>query len=136
MFGLPILPLLGGRVLLGVDDTPARTRGPKVFGVGMHHDPLPSTRRTSVKDWGHCRVILVVILKPPFCGDRRFCLPILSRLYVPKTTAREKGLPYHTKPELAVVRRPDAGLVRRHAGDLAVREGQTRGLVDGPSRQG
>jgi hypothetical protein len=103
VFGLLILPLLsGGLVLLGVDDTLARKRGLKVFGVGMHHDPLLSTRRTSVKNWGHCWVILGVILKLPFCGDRWFCLPILFRLYVPKKTARKKGLPYHTKPELAV----------------------------------
>lgn len=103
VFGLLILPLLGdGLVLLGVDDTLARKRGLKVFGVGMHHDPLLSTRRTSVKNWGHCWVILGVILKLPFCGDRWFCLPILFRLYVPKKTAKKKGLPYHTKPELAV----------------------------------
>jgi hypothetical protein len=114
VFGLLILPLLDGRlVLLGIDDTLARKRGLKVFGVGMHHDPLLSTRKTAITNWGHCWVVLGVILKLPFCGicgicgrgeasKRWFCLPILFRLYVPKKTARKKVLPYHTKPQLAV----------------------------------
>jgi SRSO17 transposase len=97
-----ILPLLGNIVLLGIDDTLARKRGLKVFGVGMHHDPLLSTRKTALVNWGHCWVVLGVILKLPFCGDRWFCLPVLFRLYVPKKIADKKGLPYHTKPQLAV----------------------------------
>jgi hypothetical protein len=102
VFGSLIVPLLNGLVLLGVDDTLARKRGLKVFGVGMHHDPLLSTRKTAITNWGHCWVVLGVILKLPFCGDRWFCLPVLFRLYVPKKTARKKGLPYYTKPQLAV----------------------------------
>jgi hypothetical protein len=97
-----ILPLLAGSILLGIDDTLARKRGLKVFGVGMHHDPLLSTRKTTITNWGHCWVVLGVIVKPPFCGDRFFCLPILFRLYVPRKTADKKGLAYHTKPQLAV----------------------------------
>ena len=98
-----ILPLLDdGLVLLGIDDTLARKRGLKVFVVGMHHDTLLSTRKTAITNWGHCWVVLGVILKLPFCGERWFCLPVLFRLYVPKKTAQKKGLPYHTKPQLAV----------------------------------
>ncbi len=37
-------PLLGDIVMLGLDDTLARKRGLKIFGTGMHHDPLSSTR--------------------------------------------------------------------------------------------
>jgi len=101
VFGL-IPPLSGGAVLLAVDDTLARKRGLKVFGVGMHHDPLLSCRRTAVTNWAHCWVVLGVLLKPPFCGDRWFCLPVLFRLYVPKKVAEKKGLSYRTKPQLAV----------------------------------
>src|SRR5438067_6419456 len=97
-----MLPLLDGLVLLGIDDTLARKRGQKVFGVGMHPDPLLSTRRTTVTNWGHCWVTLGVVTQLPFCGDRWFCLPILFRLYVPRKTADKQGLPYHTKPQLAV----------------------------------
>jgi SRSO17 transposase len=101
VFGL-MLPLLGEVVTLGIDDTLARKRGLKVFGVGMHHDPLLSTRKTTLVNWGHCWIVLGVILKLPFCGDRWFCLPILFRLYVPKKSAEKKGLQYRTKPQLAV----------------------------------
>ncbi len=102
VFGL-IAGLPGeGPTLLAIDDTLARKRGLKVFGVGMHHDPLLSTRKTCITNWGHCWVVLGVILKLPWCGDRWFCLPVLFRLYVPKKTADRKRLPYHTKPQLAV----------------------------------
>lgn len=97
------LPLLGsGLIRLGIDDTLARKRGLKVFGVGMHHDPLLSTRKTVITNWGHCWVTLGIICKLPFCGDRWLCLPILFRLYVPRKTAEKKRLPYYTKPQLAV----------------------------------
>lgn len=97
------LPLLGSELIrIGIDDTLARKRGLKVFGVGMHHDPLLSTRKTAIMNWGHCWVTLGIICKLPFCGDRWLCLPILFRLYVPKKTAENKRLAYHTKPELAV----------------------------------
>jgi hypothetical protein len=101
VFGL-ILPLVDGVALLAVDDTLARKRGLKVFGVGMHHDPLLSTRKTALTNWAHCWVVLGVLVKLPFCGDRWFCLPILFRLYVPKKVAEKKRLAYRTKPELAV----------------------------------
>src|SRR6266542_120468 len=47
-------------------------------------------------------ILLGVDDKLAFCGERFFCLPILFRLYVPKKTADKKGLPYYTKPQLAV----------------------------------
>ena len=97
------LPWVGdGSVLLAVDDTLARKRGKRVFGVGMHHDPLISSRRTTVTSWGHCWVVLGVVVRPPCCGGRWFCLPVLFRLYVPKSVAAAKRLAYRTKPQLAV----------------------------------
>jgi hypothetical protein len=101
IFGL-IQRGIDGDVLLAIDDTLARKRGLKVFGVGMHHDPLLSTRRTAITNWGHSWVVVGVIVRFPFCKDRWFCLPILFRLYVSKKTAAKKRLRYHTRPELAV----------------------------------
>src|SRR6185503_3183643 len=90
-------PLLGqGTVFLALDDTLARKRGLKVFGVGMHHDPLLSSRKTALTNWGHCWVVLGVICKLPFCGERSFCLPVLFRLYVPKRVADRRRLAYRT----------------------------------------
>jgi hypothetical protein len=60
----------------------ARKRGLKVFGGGMHHDPLLSTRKTALTNWGHSWVVLGVLVQVPFRRDRYFCLPILLRLYL------------------------------------------------------
>ncbi len=98
-----ILPWLGDEmILLAIDDTLARKRGLKVFGVGMHHDPLISTRKVALTNWGHSWVVLGVIVRFPFSSDRVFCLPVLFRLYVNKKTAIKKRLRYRTRPELAV----------------------------------
>jgi len=37
-----IEPFLGDGVMLGLDDTLVRKRGLRMFGTGMHHDPLSS----------------------------------------------------------------------------------------------
>jgi len=98
-----IRPWLGeGSVLLALDDTLARKRGLKVYGVGMHHDPLISTRKVALTNWGHSWVVLGVMVRLPFAPERSFCLPILFRLYVNKQTATRKRLGYRTRPELAV----------------------------------
>ena len=102
VFGL-IEPWLDDRsVFLSLDDTLARKRGLKIFGVGMHHDPLLSTRKTALMNWGHSWVVLCVIVAFPFRPEHYFSLPILFRLYVNKKTAAKKRLPYRTRPELAV----------------------------------
>jgi hypothetical protein len=89
-------------VLLAIDDTLARKRGLKIFGVGMHHDPLISTRKTALTNWGHSWVVLGVMVRFPFCSKRCFCLPMLFRLYINKQTAAQQGIPYRTRPELAL----------------------------------
>lgn len=99
---LSLTPLTCGAILLALDDTLARKRGLKIYGVGMHHDPLLSTRKTTITNWGHCWVTLGVVLKLPFCDNRFFCLPVLFRLWIPRKTAEKKKLAYLTKPQLAV----------------------------------
>lgn len=98
-----ILPLVGeDTVFLVVDDTLARKRGLKVFGVGMHHDPLLSSRARAIVNWGHSWVTLGVLVSFPFRKDHWFCLPILFRLYRSKQTIAREGGRYLTRPELAV----------------------------------
>lgn len=98
-----IRPWLGsGEILLSLDDTLARKRGRKVHGVGMHHDPLLSTRKVTLVNWGHSWVVLGVIVSFPFRPGHFFTLPILFRLYRSRqTVTKEKGR-YRTKPELAI----------------------------------
>jgi len=98
-----IAPLIGDATIrLALDDTLARKRGLKTFGTGMHHDPLLSTRKTAVMNWGHSWVVLGVIAQLPFCPDRSFCLPVLFRLYLNKKSAAKHRRAYRTRPELAV----------------------------------
>lgn len=96
----PLLP--AGSVLLAIDDTLARKRGRKVYGVGMHHDPLLSSRGKAITNWGHSWVILGVIVEFPLWPRRAFCLPVLFRLYLNKRAAERERRAYRSRPELAV----------------------------------
>jgi hypothetical protein len=89
-------------VMLALDDTLARKRGLKMFGVGMHHDPLLSSRGKAITNWGHSWVVLGVIVRFRLWPERAFCLPILFRLYLNKNTAAKHRRAYRTRPELAV----------------------------------
>jgi len=89
-------------ILLGVDDTLARKRGLKIFGAGMHHDPLLSSRGFTVTNWGLNWVIVGVIVRFPLWPDRPFCLPVLFRLYLNKKAAEKWRRRYRSRPELAV----------------------------------
>ena len=104
--GLAVFDLIefwiGGDVLLALDDTLARKRGRKMFGCGMHHDPLLSTRSKAVMNWGHRWVVLGVVVRLPFRPGHDYCLPILFRLYLNKAKAEKHRRVYRTRPELAV----------------------------------
>jgi len=97
-----IQPFLGDVVLLGLDDTLARKRGLTMFGTGMHHDPLISSRGKVITNWGHSWVVLGVIVELPFRRGHYYCLPILFRLYLNKKSAAKHRRAYRTRPELAV----------------------------------
>lgn len=95
-------PFLGNVTLLALDDTLCRKRGLKMFGTGMHHDPLLSSRGKSITNWGHSWVVLGVIVELPFRRRHYYCLPILFRLYLNKKSADKHRRVYRTRPELAV----------------------------------
>jgi len=97
-----IEPWLGEVVFLAVDDTLARKRGLKMFGTGMHHDPLLSSRGKTITNWGHNWVVLGVLVRFPMWPDRPFCLPILFRLYLNTKRAAKERRRHRTRPELAV----------------------------------
>jgi hypothetical protein len=112
-----------GIILLGVDDSLCRKRGLTIFGTGMHHDPLISSRQRPWVSWGHDWVILsLIIVHPPWSPTKVWSLPVGMRLYrnrqgLTKGKKKEKGKgkgkgakrkkppldPNHrTRPELAV----------------------------------
>ena len=96
-----IEPFLGEVVMLGLDNTLARKRGLKMFGTAMHHDPLLSTRKKAIMNWGHSWVVLGVIVELPFRKGHYFFLPILFRLYLTEAKAAKYRCAYRTRPELA-----------------------------------
>jgi hypothetical protein len=102
-------------LLWAVDDTLCRRRGLTLYGAGMHHDPLISSRKKPLVSWGHDWVVLSLLIVNPFWAPTKvFALPVAARLYrnrqgLTKGKKRQakakkpKADPNHrTRPELAV----------------------------------
>ena len=71
-----------GTILLAVDDTLCRKRGLTIYGAGMHHDPLISSKAKPLVSWGHDWVVLAILIVHPFWAPTKvFALPIAERLY-------------------------------------------------------
>ena len=72
-----------GPILLAGDDTLCRKRGLGLFGAGMHHDPLFSSKALKVFSWGHDWVVLALLVRlPRWAPTKVFALPLVFRLYV------------------------------------------------------
>ncbi|MGH7441073.1 MAG: IS701 family transposase [bacterium] len=100
-----------GLIEMAVDDTLCRKRGLTVYGTGMHHDPLISSRAKPLVSWGHDWVVLCLILRCPcWAPTKVWCLPILFRLYrnrqgLTKGRKGQKPKPdpnHRSRPQLAV----------------------------------
>ena len=71
-----------GIIALAVDDTLCRKRGLNLYGAGMHHDPLITSKAVKLVSWGHDWVVLTLIICCPFWASTKvFSLPIAFRLY-------------------------------------------------------
>jgi hypothetical protein len=70
-----------GLIELAVDDTLCRKRGLTIYGTGMHHDPLRSSRALKVVSWGHDWVVLCLVVRCWWAPSKVWCLPLLCRLY-------------------------------------------------------
>ena len=89
-----------GPLRVVVDDTVAPKKGPHVFGLGTHVDAVRSTRRHRAFTFGHCWVVLAVLVRVPF-SRRVWALPILFRLYRNLKECTRHKAPYRKKTELA-----------------------------------
>jgi hypothetical protein len=94
----------GEAIRLVLDDTLAPKKGAEVFGIGSHVDAVRSTRTRRVFAFGHCWVMLSLVV-PVLFSERRWSLPVLFRLYRnKKTVAKERASttkkPYRKKTEL------------------------------------
>ncbi len=72
--------LKDGTLRVVLDDTLAPKKGPRVFGIGNHLDAVRSTRRHKVFCFGHCWVVLAMLVRVPF-SERTWALPVLFRLH-------------------------------------------------------
>jgi hypothetical protein len=82
--GLLIKRMIGSdaAILLVGDDTLCRKRGLGLFGAGMHHDPLISSRAKKLVSFGHDWVTLALVVANPWWAPTKvFALPICMRLY-------------------------------------------------------
>ena len=75
-------------IVLIVDDTLAKKRGPKIYGAGMHHDGTassygrgPSGKRHVSFSYGHSWVVISAHFPLPWSPNRGISIPILFRLY-------------------------------------------------------
>lgn len=84
-------------IILAGDDTLCRKRGLGLFGAGMHHDPLISSRAMKLVSWGHDWVNLcLIVANPRWAPGKVFALPICMRLYrnkqgVAKAKAKQRS---------------------------------------------
>lgn len=103
----------GASLLWAVDDTLCRKRGLSLFGAGMHHDPLISSRAKPLVSWGHDWVVLCLLIVHPFWAPTKvFALPVAFRLYrnrqgltkgkKSKNTKAKPDPKHRTRPQLAV----------------------------------
>ena len=90
----------GDELILVVDDTLVSHKGPKIFGLGTHVDPVRSSRAWKVFSLGHVWVVVAVCVRLPF-SRRTWALPILFRLYRPKPACKRGQPPFKTKTQLA-----------------------------------
>jgi len=89
----------GSPILAAVDDTLAPKSGPHVFGIGNHLDPVRSTQRVRIFCFGHCWVVLAIIVPLPF-SQRTWALPLLFRLHRSKKECAAHDAIYRKKTEL------------------------------------
>ena len=89
----------GSTIRVAVDDTLAPKKGPHVFGIGSHLDAVRSSRSYRVFCFGHCWVVLALLLPVPYF--RTWALPLLFRLYRNKKECEKREDSYDKKTELA-----------------------------------
>ncbi len=85
---------------LVVDDSLNPHKGPHIFGLGCHVDPVLSSRSHKILRFGLCWVVLSVVVRVPF-SKRFWALPVLFRLYRNHKDCDAHGGDYAKKTELA-----------------------------------
>ncbi len=82
------------------DDTLIHKNGLKVYGAGMHRDACNSSTGFTSFRWGHCWVVLCVLIPSRKDPDRKYAVPILMRLYLNQKTNAKLRRKHRKKTEL------------------------------------
>lgn len=126
---------LDATIRVVLDDTIAPKKGPAVFGIGTHLDAVRSTKKHRVFQFGHCWVVLAVLVRVPF-SRRTWALPVLFRLYRNVKDCERRGAAYKKKTELGremldlLVSWVDARRIEVCADSAYCNDTVTRGLPD------
>lgn len=96
------------------DDTLVPRAGMKVFGAGMHRDACLSSRGFNVTRWGHCWIVLCVLLPSRRDPGRKFAIPVLARLYLNEKTNAKLRRSHRKKTDLMLEM---LRVLTRHADD-------------------
>jgi hypothetical protein len=96
------------------DDTLVPKFGLKIYGTGMHRDACNSSSGHTSFRWGHCWVVLCLLIPSRKDPQRKFALPILMRLYLNTKTNEKLRRKHRKKTELMLEM---LQRLERHAGD-------------------
>lgn len=89
-----------GPLRIVLDDTLTPKKGAHIHALGSHVDPVRSTKKHRILVFGHCWVVLAVLVRVPF-SSRSWALPLLLRLYRNKKECAKNKAAYQKKTQLA-----------------------------------
>jgi hypothetical protein len=114
-------------IVLSGDDTLCRKRGMGIFGTGMHHDALSSSKSKKICHWGHDWVDLCIVIAHPWWAPTKvFSLPICMRLYrnrqgITKGNGKRKKKPTAAQVRAASTQAKQAAAAKKKAAANAKR---------------
>lgn len=112
-------------IVLSGDDTLCRKRGLGIFGAGMHHDALSSSKSKKICHWGHDWVDLCIVIANPWWAPTKvFSLPICMRLYrnrqgLTKGKGKRRKIPTAAQVRAALKQAKQAAAAKKKAAENA-----------------
>jgi hypothetical protein len=89
-------------VYIVLDDTNTRKTGRKIYGTGLHYDPMAETSSSKKSTWANNWVVLGILATPLRGCQKRVAMTVQTRLYVSPKDTTKADRPYQTKLDLAI----------------------------------
>ncbi|QDV23095.1 hypothetical protein Q31a_13900 [Aureliella helgolandensis] len=99
------------------DDTLIHKTGLKIYGTGMHRDASQSSSGFTSFRWGHCWVVLCVLVPSRKDPTRKYAIPVLMRLYLNTKTNKKLRRKHRKKTDLMLEM---IQLLTQHAGEKSL----------------